>query len=93
MTASCQQGLCLTGLFEILYTITEYAKCTSVVIMKLLLWLHISGIRGETIYRNIAILQYSLLQYNTIWPIENIDILYIAIYCNILLDIVLFVAD
>ena len=50
-------------------------------------------IRGETIYRNIAILQYSLLQYNTIWPIENIDILYIAIYCNILLDIVLFVAD
>ena len=49
--------------------------------------------RGETIYRNIAILQYSLLQYNTIWPIENIDILHIAIYCNILLDIVLFVAD
>ena len=50
-------------------------------------------VRGETIYRNIAILQYLLLQYNTIWPIENIDILHIAIYCNILLDIVLFVAD
>ena len=50
-------------------------------------------IRGETIYQNIAILQYLLLQYNTIWPIENIDILHIAIYCNILLDIVLFVAD
>ena len=49
--------------------------------------------RGETIYQNIAILQYLLLQYNTIWPIENIDILHIAIYCNILLDIVLFVAD
>ena len=49
--------------------------------------------RGEAIYRNIAILQYSLLQYNTIWPIENIDILHITIYCNILLDIVLFVAD
>ena len=42
--------------------------------------------RGETIYRDIAILQYLLLQYNTIWPIENIDILHIAIYCNILLD-------
>ena len=50
-------------------------------------------IRGETIYRNIAILQYLLLQYNTIWPIENIDILHVAIYYNILLDIVLFVAD
>ena len=49
--------------------------------------------RGETIYRNIVILQYLLLQYNTIWPIENINILHIAIYCNILLDIVLFVAD
>ena len=43
--------------------------------------------RGETIYRYIDILQYLLLQYNTIWPIENIDILHIAIYCNILLDI------
>ena len=50
-------------------------------------------IRGETIYLNIAILQYLLLQYNTIWPIENIDILHIAIYCNVLLDIVFFVAD
>ena len=50
-------------------------------------------VRGEAIYRNIAILQYLLLQYNTIWPIENINILHIAIYCNILLDIVLFVAD
>ena len=37
--------------------------------------------RSETIYRNIAILKYLLLQYNTIWPIENIDILHIAIYC------------
>ena len=42
-------------------------------------------VRGETIYRYIDILQYLLLQYNTIWPIENIDILHIAIYCNILL--------
>ena len=33
----------------------------------------------------IDILQYLLLQYNTIWPIENIDILHIAVYCNILL--------
>ena len=49
--------------------------------------------KGETIYQNIAILQYLLLQYNTIWPIENIDILHVAIYCNILLDIVLFVAN
>ena len=52
--------------------------------------------RGETIYRNIAILQYLLLQYNTIWPIENINILRIAIYCNILQYIArycVFVAD
>ena len=48
---------------------------------------------GETINQYIDILQYLLLQYNTIWPIENIDILHIAIYCNILLDIVLFLAD
>ena len=54
---------------------------------------HMVRSRSETIYRNIAILQYSLLQYNTIWPIENIDILHIAIHCNVLLDIVLFVAD
>ena len=31
--------------------------------------------------RYIDILQYLLLQYNTIWPIENINILHIAIYC------------
>ena len=37
--------------------------------------------RGETIYRYINILQYLLLQYNTIWLIENIDILHITIYC------------
>ena len=36
-------------------------------------------------YRYIDILQYLLLQYNTIWPIESINILHIAIYCNILL--------
>ena len=41
--------------------------------------------RGETIYQYIDILQYLLLQYNTIQPIENIDILRTAIYCNILL--------
>ena len=35
--------------------------------------------RDETIYRYIDILQYLLLQYNTIWPIENIEILHIAI--------------
>ena len=37
--------------------------------------------RGDTIYQYINLLQYLLLQYNTIWPIENIDILHIAIYC------------
>ena len=52
-------------------------------------------------YIYINILQYLLLQYNTIWPIENIDILqYIAIVkynivtsCKCVLDIVLFLAD
>ena len=47
--------------------------------------------------RYIDILQYLLLQYNTIWPIENIYILHIAIYyytsCKCVLDIVLFLAD
>ena len=69
----------------------EYRSCF--VYFTELLPLQMISIRGETIYRNNAILQYLLLQYNTIWPIENINILHVAIYCNILLDIVLFVAD
>ena len=49
-------------------------------------------VRGETIlkYCYIAIFT-TAIQYNM--AIENIDILHIAIYCNILLYIVLFVAD
>ena len=39
--------------------------------------------RDETILQYIDILQYLLLQYNTIWVKGNIDILHIAIYCNL----------
>ena len=39
--------------------------------------------RDETILQYIDILQYFLLQYNTI-RLKNIDILYVAIYCDIL---------
>ena len=39
--------------------------------------------RDATILQYIDILQYSLLQYNTIRLMKNIDILHIAIYCNI----------
>ena len=50
----------------------------------------------KQLYGYIDILQYLLLQYNTIWPIEYIDILHIAIYCytscKCVLDI-LFLAD
>ena len=59
-------------------------------------YIHSLGVK-----RYIDILQYLLLQYNTIWSIENIDILHIAIYCilqyiamlDIVLDIVLFLTD
>ena len=40
-------------------------------------------IRDETILQYIDILQCLLLQYNTIWLKEVIDILYITIYCNV----------
>ena len=40
-------------------------------------------IRDETILQYIDILQYLLLQYNTIQLKGNIDILHIAIYCNV----------
>ena len=44
-------------------------------------------VRGSRVLSNpvtyIDILQYSLLQYNTIRLMKNIDILHIAIYCNI----------
>ena len=48
-------------------------------------------IRDETILQYIDILQYLLLQYNTIWLKGNIDILHIAIYCDILQYIAMFV--
>ena len=40
-------------------------------------------IRDETILQYIDILQCLLLQYNTIWLKGNINILHIAIYCNV----------
>ena len=43
---------------------------------------HSKLIRDATILQYIDILQYSLLQYNTIRLMKNIDILHIAIYCN-----------
>ena len=45
----------------------------------------------ETILQYIDILQYLLLQCNTIWLKGNIDILHIAIYCDILQYIAMFV--
>ena len=42
------------------------------------------GNRDETILQYIDILQYLLQQYNTIRFKENINILHIAIYCDIL---------
>ena len=47
--------------------------------------------RDETILQYIDILQYLILQYNTIWLKGNIDILHIAIYCDILQYIAMFV--
>ena len=47
--------------------------------------------RDETILQYIDILQYLLLQYNTIWLKGNIDILHFAIYCDILQYIAMFV--
>ena len=47
--------------------------------------------RDETILQYIDILQFLLLQYNTIWLKGNIDILHIAIYCDILQYIAMFV--
>ena len=48
--------------------------------------------RDETILQYIDILQYLLLQYNTIWVKGNINIiLHIAIYCDILQCIAVFV--
>ena len=47
--------------------------------------------RDETILQYIDILQYLLLQYNIIWLKRDIDILHIAIYCDILQYIALFV--
>ena len=46
--------------------------------------------RDETILQYIDILQYLLLQYNTIWLKGNINILHIAIYCDILQYIAMF---
>ena len=51
----------------------------------------ITDARDETILQYIDILQYLLLQYNTIWLKGNIDILHIAIYCDILQYIAMFV--
>ena len=48
-------------------------------------------IRDETILQYIDILQYLLLQYNIIWLKRNINILHIAIYCDILQYIAMFV--
>ena len=48
-------------------------------------------IRDETILQYIDILQYFLQQYNTIWLKGNNNILYIAIYCDILQYIAMFV--
>ena len=47
--------------------------------------------RDETILQYIDILQYLLLQYNTIWLKGDINILHIAIYCDILQYIAMFV--
>ena len=48
-------------------------------------------VRDETILQYIDILQYLLLQYNTIWLKGNINILHTAIYCDILQYIAMFV--
>ena len=48
-------------------------------------------LRDETILQYIDILQYLFLQYNTIWLKGNINILHIAIYCDILQYIAMFV--
>ena len=48
--------------------------------------------RDETILQYIDILQYLLQQYNTIQLKGNINILHIAIYCDILQYIAMFVA-
>ena len=45
---------------------------------------HTLGMNNIAIYQYIDILQYLLQQYNTIRLKENINILYIAIYCDIL---------
>ena len=47
--------------------------------------------RDETILQYIDILQYLLQQYNTIQLKGNINILHIAIYCDILQYIAMFV--
>ena len=51
-------------------------------------YIRIIYIRDETILQYIDILQYLLQQYNTIWLKGNINILYIAIYCNVCLNVV-----
>ena len=48
--------------------------------------------RDETILQYIDILQYFLLQYNTVRLKGNINILHTAIYCDILQYIAMFVA-
>ena len=48
-------------------------------------------IRDETILQYIELLQHLLLQYNTIQLKGNINILHIAIYCDILQYIAMFV--
>ena len=54
---------------------------------------HITSVatRDETILQYIDILQYLLLQYNTIRLKGNINILHNAIYCDILQYIAMFV--
>ena len=42
--------------------------------------------RDEIILQYIDILQYLIQQYNTIWLKGNINILHIAIYCDIVLQ-------
>ena len=49
--------------------------------------------RDETILQYIDILQYLFQQYNTIWLKGNINILHIAIYCDILQYIAMFIVN
>ena len=54
----------------------------------LLMQLHLSvvttSIRAVTIYQYVAILQYNIVQYNSIHLLRHIDILHRAIYCSVL---------